>query len=207
MDAEFKFSRHTEIQVNKANRIVGVIRRTFSHLEKKTLKQLFISLVRPHLEYAITTWSPRFIKDKELIENVLRRTTKLIADIRDLEYTVRLRKLEIPSMNYRRTRGDMIEVWKFLNGKYNINTDLLNISSESITRGHSLKLNKPRCITSVRQHFFSQRVIAPWNSLPEYVISAENLNSFKNRLDDHWDKHIYTDNLRFPYNVQGQLIV
>ena len=49
------------------------------------------------------------------------------------------------------------------------------MSSESITRGHSLKLNKPRCITYVRQHFFSQHVIAPWNSLPEYVVSAENL--------------------------------
>ena len=139
MDAEFKFSRHTKIQVNKANRIIGVISWTFSHLEKRTLKRLFISLVRPHLEYAITTWSPRFIKDKELIENVLHLTTKLIADIHDLEYTVRLRKFEIPIMNYRRIREDMIEVWK-----YQVKALL----------GVTLKLTKPRCITFVRQYFF-----------------------------------------------------
>ena len=133
MDAEIKFSSYTEMQVNKANRIVGVIRRTFSHL-KKTLKQLFISLVRPHLEYAITTWSPYFIKDKELIEK-----NKPIAHIRDLENTVRLRKLAIPIMIYRRTRGDMIEEWKFLNGKYNINTNSWSLTEAEQTQMHHFR--------------------------------------------------------------------
>ena len=45
-------------------------------------------------------------------------------------------------------------------------------------RGHSMKLFKPRCRTTVRQHFFSLRIVNEWNKLPQTVIEA-----FKNRLD------------------------
>ena len=49
-------------------------------------------------------------------------------------------------------------------------------------RGHSLKLQKAYCRTSVRQHFFAERVVNEWNALPEAVVSAPSLNCFKERL-------------------------
>jgi len=52
-------------------------------------------------------------------------------------------------------------------------------------RGHSLKLYKPRCHTTLRQNFFSIRVINEWNKLPQFVIEAPSVNAFKNRLDKH----------------------
>ena len=53
-------------------------------------------------------------------------------------------------------------------------------------RGHSFKLEKPRCSLSFTLNQFSYRVINVWNSLPQHVVDAETLNSFKARLDQHW---------------------
>jgi len=53
-------------------------------------------------------------------------------------------------------------------------------------RGHSLKLFKPRCRTTVRQNFFSLRIVSEWNKLPQDVVEAPSINTFKNRLDRHW---------------------
>ena len=51
MDSELKFSKRVEEQVNKANRIVGLIRRSYQHLDKESVKLMFAALVRPHLEF------------------------------------------------------------------------------------------------------------------------------------------------------------
>ena len=63
IDAQLKFSKHIKIQVNKANKILGMIRRSYEFLDGDSLKRLFIALVRPHLEYSNAVWSPRYIKD------------------------------------------------------------------------------------------------------------------------------------------------
>ena len=186
MDSELKFSKHIETQVGKANKILGLIRRSYDYLNAETMRLLFIALIRPHLEFANVVWSPRFQKDKNLIEGVLRRATKLVPGMKDLQYSDRLVKMRIPSMQYRRERGDMIEVYKLCNGKYKIKEIPLQFEERSVTRGHSLKLKKTRCNTSLRQHFFAYRVVDNWNNLPEDVVTAPSLEAFKRRLDITW---------------------
>ncbi|XP_077980268.1 uncharacterized protein LOC144435555 [Glandiceps talaboti] len=186
VDTELKFSPHVQKQENKANQILGLIRRSFTYLDKESLKRLFIALVRPHLEYANVVWSPRFVKDCNLIENVLRRATKLIGEMRDLSYSERLTRLDIPSMSYRRMRGDMIEVWKYLHGKYSANQHFFQCETHSATRGHPLKLRKSLCQKSTRANFFPNRIINAWNKLPTKIVTANTINSFKNTLDSHW---------------------
>ena len=86
MDPELKFSQHLERQVNKANRQLGLIRRSFHYLDCDTMKLLFAALVRPHLEFGNCVWAPYLEKDKKLIENVLRRETKVVDGLKDLSY-------------------------------------------------------------------------------------------------------------------------
>ena len=183
MDSELKFSQHLERQVNKANRLLGLIRRSFDYLDGDTMKLLFAALVRPHLEFGNCVWAPYLEKDKKLIEGVLRRATKVVGGLKDLSYEQRLKRIGLPSMVYRRLRGDMIETYKFTHCLYATQDRLFTIDTKSVTRGHSYKLLKPRVETTLRQNFFTQRVIERWNSLPANVVEAPSVNAFKNRLD------------------------
>ena len=72
--------------MNKANQIVGIIRRSFKYLDFKKFCLLFKSLARPNLEYASGVWNPYKTKDVEAIENVQRRATKMLPDMKDLTY-------------------------------------------------------------------------------------------------------------------------
>jgi len=85
---------------------------------------LYKSLVRPHLEYCCQVWSPDYSKDIKLHEGVQRRATKLINSMGNLHYEERLRHLGLMSLETRRVRGDLIEVFKFLNGSYTVDAEL-----------------------------------------------------------------------------------
>ena len=86
--------------MTKANRKVGLIFRTFSFMDKEMFLNLFKSVVRPHLEYASTIWSPMYKKDKIQIENVQRHAMQLIKCIQYLTYPERLKALQILRIQY-----------------------------------------------------------------------------------------------------------
>ena len=139
-----------------------------------------------------TVWAPYLEKDKKLIESVLRRATKVVGGPKDLSYEQRLKRVGLPSMVYQRLRGDMIETYKFTHWLYATQDRLFTVDTKSVTRGHSYKLLKPRAETTLRQNFFTQRVIARWNALPEDVVEAPSLNAFKNRLDAVMSSYMYS---------------
>ena len=185
VDHDLNFSKHIQTQVNKANRLLGLIRRSFTYLDKETMKLLFTSIVRPHLEFGNVAWSPVLKKHVQLIEQVQHRATKIIPGLKGLDYEERLRILDLPSLAHRRKRGDLIEAYKFTHGLYNVNCSMLEIDQSSRTRGHPYKLVKKSCNSNLRLNFFSMRVTNVWNSLPPEVVKAPSVNSFKARLDQH----------------------
>ncbi len=73
--SNLKFSQHCKEAACKANRMLGFINRNFSFIENKNIiLPTYISLVRPHLEYAVQFWSPHHAKDIAKLEAVgLRR--------------------------------------------------------------------------------------------------------------------------------------
>jgi len=75
------------ISYTKASRMLGLINRTLSTKQPSILLRLYISLVRPHLEYCSPAWSPKYVKDKELLERVQHRFTRFFKELRDLDYT------------------------------------------------------------------------------------------------------------------------
>ena len=81
----------------------------------------------------------------------------------------------------------MIEVYKIINQKYDTNTTVaFEIIKGSVTRGNKYKFKNSHCKYDLRKHFFTNRIVAIWNSLPNHVVDAHNINIFKNRLDKHW---------------------
>ena len=88
----------------------------------------------------------------------------------------------------------MIETYKYTHSKYTVNEDLLVRNEDSVARGHSLKLQKRYCGSATRFNFYSFRIVDSWNYLPEDIINAPTLDTFKARLDKCWSgrKFIYT---------------
>jgi hypothetical protein len=200
IDDKLCFDEHINGKISKSNQIMGLIRRTFDYLDKENFKHLYKSLVRPHIEYANVVWAPYLKKHINAIENVQRRATKLVPGMRNLPYHVRLQKLKLPTLVFRRLRGDMIELYKILSNKYDqVTADLIERQdTNSITRGHSLKIKKIRPRLNIRKFSFPLRCTDQWNKLPESVISAPSVNSFKARLDKLWESHP----LRYNYDCE-----
>ena len=192
IDGELKFRQQAATAISKANRVLAVIRKSFAHIDKFTLPLLYKTLVRPLLEYGNASWGPFNRADEKSLERIQRRATRLVGSIRGLLYTDRMRALKLPSLYYRRRRGDMIRVYQLLHGAIDQDPNkFLHLDVSSRTRGHRWKLLKPTAVTRTRRAAFSIRIINDWNSLPSQVVEAHSLNQFKARLDSHWAHLMY----------------
>ena len=186
VDSNLKFKKHITAKVNKANQMWGTIKRTFRYMNKDIFKKLFSAHVRSQLEYAVQFWSPYLRKDINLIERVQRRATKYIPELKELSYTDRLRRLNMPTLAYRRLRGAMIEVYKLIN-IYDKAVTTSFKTHETSTRGHCQKIyTKAAKKHHPKHHSFHHMIANPWNSLPAEVVNSPNIDTFKNRLDRHW---------------------
>ena len=192
IDQALNFSKHISTKVSKANQNLGIIFRTFTYMDTDMFLNLYKSIVRPHIEYAVTVCAPLYKKDMITIENVQRRATKLVTSIKHLSYQERLKKWGLPSLEYRRERADLIEVYKIMNNIDQVEKDtFFKFPNYAATRGHQFKLAKKQHRLKVRSNSFSLRVIDSWNSLPDKVVMAPSLNSFKSRLNTFWKNHPY----------------
>jgi len=175
---------------SKAMQVLGIIKRNFGMNDKEDFRLLFNGFVRTHLEYCVQVWSPYLKKDIDCLEKVQRRATKLVRGLRWKSYEERLSLLGILSLEKRRLRGDLNQVFRIVKGFDKVDScDFFQLdnSSRYELRGHSYKLKVRRCRLSVRQKFFSQRVVNVWNKLTASVVEATSVNTFKKILDEWMD--------------------
>jgi len=169
---------------SKANRILGLIKRSFSFLDTDTFTKLFKALVRPHLEYGNAIWHPLFKKQSIAVERVQRRGTKFLANLKNLTYVERLKEVNLPSLKFRRLRGDLIQTFKIVNGVDKLDTNtFFQFTSYDKTRNSTNKIYINRYRTNLRKNCFSNRIAPYWNKLPTHVKNAKDVNHFKNLLE------------------------
>ena len=193
VDNKLSFHHHVDDSVKRANRILGLIKRTFVSRDVTIIKKLYTTMVRPILEYGNAAKPHQYAGDVDKVEKVQRRATRLCPTLKDLPYEERLKRMKLPSMYYRRERGDMIQVFKIMSGKDRVDQEkLLPLSSSNKTRGHNLKLEKKSSRLNLRKSSFSLRVVNGWNALPDWVINASDVNDFKTKLDKFWAERQYT---------------
>lgn len=195
ISVDLKPSAHCRAVAITGNRVLGVLRSTFVTRDVWVWKKLYMSLVRPHLEYASTVWNPSNVADAMILEKVQRRATKCIRSLRNLGYNERLAKLGLTTLEIRRQRGDLIQIFKTIN-----NLECIQLSTPlkpkfTITRGHSLRLpyevisssnrNYYTAACSRRDDYLFNRARGLWNQLPSYVVKETRLDNFKKRLDEY----------------------
>jgi len=201
ISSDLSWTRHIQDITARANRILGMLKRTFTSRDPIIWKKLYTSLVRPNLEFAVQVWNPYLEKDINMIERVQRRATK-IAKLDCRNYNERLKILELTTLKERRIRGDLIELYKLNKGFEVLHPNSMpKFGSSSVDfgpsrslRGNSFKIrrdifssknrNKFCKATTIRHNFFTNRAAPYWNALPNNVIQAANVNSFKAKLDN-----------------------
>ena len=131
-------------------------------------------------------------KDIEVLERVQKYATRLVPELKPLSYEQRLEKLKMYSLEDRRVRGDLIHTFNLFPAESTIKPETFFQRAKNHTRGHSLKLFKPMLQKSLmlRRNFYSIRTINKWNELPEAVVTAGSVDSFKSRLDRHWQTQL-----------------
>jgi len=197
VDPDLSFNTHINETIKKANRLCGMLVGNIQCKDANIMVPLFKSLVRPVIEYGNPIWNTLLKKHTTPIEDIQRRFTKKIIGLNKLSYEERLAITRLPSLEYRRLRGDMIETFKIVHGFYDKVTvcSLFQFNTFSNTRGHPFKLHKPTISTSKFANFFTNRVINVWNNLPVNIVNAGTVNAFKNSLDRHWIAYMYKINL------------
>ena len=111
--------------------------------------------------------------------------------------------MNLPTLRYRRHRGDMIEVYKILHKIYDpeVSTGILKLSPVTNTRGHSLKLCTQLSRLEIRKNCFAVRVVKVWNSLPEEVVMSSSVKAFEAKLDKFW----IDQPVKFDYKEERRL--
>ena len=114
------------------------------------------------------------------IERVQRRATRLISTLKDLSYSERLEKLDLPTLKYRRFKGDLIQVYKIINKIDDLKVDTFSAPAKLyITRNAKCKLYVEYSKTNVTKFTFSNRIALAWNALSLIPKSAPNINKLK----------------------------
>ena len=191
VDNDLKFHKQTAASIKKANASFGMIKKSFSLLDQFTVPLLYKSLVRPHLEYANVMWGPFYKGDIMLVEKVQRRSTKLVEGLKSMPYQDRLRHLKLPSLQHRRRRGDLILAHKIFTGQVKLNPERIFAMTNKTLRGHPYRIRKKQIKTNLSCNTFSNRIVEDWNRLPKEIVTAQNSQIFKSRIDEWFKDDMY----------------
>ena len=173
----FRPSLHCAKAAKKANSVLGQLCRGVSYRDKDTFMSLYTTFVRPHLEYCAQAWSPWNLGDKDVIESK--------------NYEERLVEMNMVTIEERRKRGDLIQMYKVLYGKDDVSTSSwfdmalpgAGASSTRYTTG-ALNVQRKEGRTELRKNFWSVRSCDVWNNLPDQVKLQPTTDLFKNALDN-----------------------
>jgi len=175
-------SQQCALVAKKANGILGCIKSSVASRSRDVLLPLCSALGRPRLEYSVQFWAPQFKKDEELLKRVQWRARKMMRGLEHLSFEQRLRELHLFSQK-RRLRGDLINAYKYLQGRCRKDgARLLSVLPSHKTRDNGHKMKHRMFQLNTRKNF-TLRLTEHWNRLPREFMESLCPEIFNTHLD------------------------
>jgi len=209
---DLKWGTHITKISNKANSVLGFLKRNLKYCPQSCKHLAYIALVRSTLEYGSVIWDPYLSQDINKIESIQRRAARFITrDYRSRDpgcMTAMLKNLNLPSLQQRRQTNRLKLFYKISNSlvpglpvenflvpakqKRHIKlTNFENYESQNINmyraQNNNFCYQIPFCKTENFKHSFFVKTTAEWNQLPNDVANATSLDSFTAGLISHFD--------------------
>jgi Reverse transcriptase (RNA-dependent DNA polymerase)/Endonuclease-reverse transcriptase len=184
VDSRLDFSVHIDKTISKAKQRVYLLLKSFKNRDVKLMIFAFKVYILPLLMYCSPIWSPVKLGDIDRIENVQRSFTKKLNGLKEKSYSERLLICDLPSLELRRIRDDLVLCFKIVNNLIDLDVKSFFQFEKSVhcTRGHMYKLRIPMVKNNIRKNFFAIRIIPVWNSLPQELVSLSSCVVFKRQL-------------------------
>ena len=175
---------HTAEICSKARKILGLLYRHFyNHSSSESLRQLYLSLVRPHLEYAAQLWDPYTQIGIDRLESVQKFALKLVAHQWNANYDHLLELTNVPRLSERRLHLKLAQVYKIIHKLCYFPEDVFQMReahSERLARTDIV--HRPFARTNYFYNSFVPSSIAAWNALEDVQVCTNSLSSFKRLL-------------------------
>ena len=181
------FDEHTEKACKKARQKSGWLFRTFYSRNTFFLRQMFKSLVQPHLDYCSQLWSPSEGPNLVKVEKVLRDFTKRIPELKGKNYWQRLEAIKMNSEQRRFERYKIIYMWKIINDLVpNCGVEWTEATERKGRMCKIPNLKGSSKVQKLREQSFQMAGPKLWNCLPKSVrnLKTTSQDEFKQVLDD-----------------------
>ena len=181
------WGEHVQYTCAKAKKVLGLLYRQFyNHTSSDAMLQLYLSLVRPHLDYAASIWSPYTNKDKTLLENVQKFALRMATRCWDSSYQDLLELVNLPTLEQRRLEARLCLLYRIIHNLCYFDNSVFALSTFcSHRRFHPLFLKHAHPFAHTNSYFYSfvPHTITLWNSLNTTTVTAPSLATFRNSLN------------------------
>jgi hypothetical protein len=169
-----------------ARTVLGQISRSFHYRDRKTFVKLFITYVRPHLEFCTPAWSPWTVADIDCIEKVQKKMVSMVSGLQATTYEGKLSELGLESLETRRRNADIYTMHKLVHGVGDV--DIENWFEKRVgtmvtrARTDALNVKSKNGTLELRRNFFTMRIVKDWNSVPAEIKNISVPGKFKAEL-------------------------
>ena len=191
LSEDMSWSPHVQTVCSRAKKVLGLLYRKFyNYSSTDTLTQLYVSLVRPHLEYACPVWAPHLVKDVRAIEDVQKFACKMATHNWNSSYQDLLQLTELPTLERRRLDLKLGQLFKIIHNFCYFPEGIINLREQTplLTNTrflHPLFLHQPLAHTNSFQYSFVPHTSSVWNSLPFSIVNASSFNIFKHNIQNY----------------------